>query len=98
MFLVFTTAGFVLEVVQFYFIANVGFSILATCMTIPILHNAEVRNFYEDIFGCTRNLHSTPTKLDIYTKYSVFTRNIQPTKILQLYIFIEPKFASSTKT
>jgi len=98
MFLVFTTVGFVLEMVQFYLIANLRFSILATCMIIPILHNAEVRNFYEDIFGCTRNLHSIPTKLEIYTKNSVFTRNIQPANILLLHIFIEPKCASSTKT
>jgi len=98
MFLVFTTVGFVLEMVQFYLIANLRFSILATCMIIPILHNAEVRNFYEDIFGCTRNLHSIPTKLEIYTKNSVFTQNIQPANILLLHIFIEPKCASSTKT
>jgi len=84
MFLVFTTVGFVLEV--------------ATCITIPILHNAEIRNFYEDFFGCTRNVHSLPTKLEIYTKTSVFTRNFQPTVILLLRIFLEPKFASSTKT
>jgi len=92
MLLVFTTVGFVLEVVQFYLIANLRFSILATCMTIPILHNTEVRYFYEDIFGCTRNLHSIQTKFEIYTKNLVFTRNIQPTKILLLTLQIPIKF------